>query len=59
MILVKNYWDWKAGNQVLRSFEPNYPAKLLLDIIITSKLRVNGKFTVIDENQIQQRHIHL
>jgi hypothetical protein len=41
----------------IKKFTPEYPAQLLIELIGEEELEVEGKFTVIDENQIRQREI--
>ena len=41
----------------IKKFTPEYPAQLLIELIEEDKLEVEGKFTVIDDNQIRQREI--
>ncbi|NEN24770.1 hypothetical protein G3O08_14790 [Cryomorpha ignava] len=57
--LVFKYGYKPPGGIYLRiqDFKPEYPGKLLIDIIDVDKLDVENKFTVIDDNQIKQRKI--
>jgi len=41
----------------INKFTPEYPAQLLTELIEVERLEVEGKFTVIDDNQIRQREI--
>ena len=41
----------------IKKFTPEYPAQLLTELIEEENLEVEGKFTVIDDNQIRQREI--
>ncbi len=41
----------------IKEFSPEFPAQLLDKLLIKEKLEVDGRFTVIDENQIRQREI--
>ena len=41
----------------IKEFSPDFPAQLLGKLVIEEKLEVEGRFTVIDENQIRQRKI--
>lgn len=40
-----------------KSFRPEFPAELLLELMSNESLIFESKFTVIDENQIRQREI--
>ena len=41
----------------IKKFTPEYPANLLLKLIVEEELKIDGLFTVIDDNQIRQRKI--
>lgn len=57
-LVFKHGYQPKGVNYLrIKKFTPEYPTQLLTELIEEERLEVEGKFTVINDNQIRQREI--